>query len=158
MTSRRAGLEVEALHEIGKILSVATDLSKAFTAALLVLRAHLGLGNGTVSLFDPVTGEVFVEAAPEMPDAERILGRMRPGEGIAGRVFRTGLAAVVPDLAEEPAFLNRTGSWRDLDSDRRALWAVPLRVGSRRWPTRPRRCRASSPGGDAARSAARHTA
>jgi Nif-specific regulatory protein len=146
MTPRRAGLEVEALHEIGKVLSVATDLSKAFTSVLLVLRSHLGLENGIVSLFDPVTGEVFVEAAPEMPDAERILGRMRPGEGIAGRVFRSGLPAVVPDLAEEPAFLNRTGSWRDHHEARRALWAVPLREGratlgvltaERRWADGP---------------------
>src|SRR5689334_18731062 len=114
MAPVRAGLEVEALHEIAKVLAVATDLSKAFTSALLVLRSHLGLENGTVSLFDPVTGEVFIEAAPEMPDAERILGRLRPGEGIVGRVFRTGLPIAIPDLGEEPAFLNVTGSWRDL--------------------------------------------
>jgi Nif-specific regulatory protein len=111
-----------------------------------VLRSHLGLENGTVSLFDPVTGEVFVEAAPEIPDAERILGRLRPGEGIAGRVFRTGLPVAIPDLAEEPAFLNRTGSWRDHFEDRRALYAVPLRearatlgvlTAERRWSAGP---------------------
>ena len=121
MEPRRAALEVEALHEISKVLSVATDLTKAFTSGLQVLRSHLGLENGTVSLFDPVTGEVFVEAAPEMPDAERILGRLRPGEGIVGRVFRAGVPVAVPDLAEEPAFLHRTGSWRDHREDRRAL-------------------------------------
>ncbi len=129
MEPRRATLEVEALHEIGKVLSLSTDLSKAFTSALLVFRSHAGLENGTVSLFDPVTGEVFIEAAPEIPDAERILGRLRPGEGIVGRVFRAGLPVVIPDLADEPAFLNRTGSWRDHAQDRRALYAVPLREG-----------------------------
>ena len=146
MEPRRAALEVGALHEISKVLSVATDLSKAFTSALLVLRAHLGFENGTVSLFDPVTGEVFIEAAPEMPDAERILGRLRPGEGVVGRVFRSGLPAVVPDLADEPAFLNVTGSWRELSEDRRALYALPLREGrvslgvltaERRWAEEP---------------------
>jgi Nif-specific regulatory protein len=146
MEPRRGGLEVEALHEIAKVLSVATDLTKAFTSALLVLRSHLGLENGTVSLFDPVTGEVFIEAAPEIPDEERILGRLRPGEGIVGRVFRAGVAVAVPDLAEEPAFLNLTGSWRDHDRDRRALYALPLRdaratlgvlTAERRWAAGP---------------------
>jgi Nif-specific regulatory protein len=146
MASRPSAHAVEALHEIGKILALATDLSKAFTSALLVLRSHVGLENGTVSLFDAVTGDVFIEAAPEIADAERILGRMRPGEGIVGRVFRAGLAAVIPDLAEEPAFLNRTGSWRDLHEERRALYAVPLREGratlgvltaERRWSEGP---------------------
>jgi Nif-specific regulatory protein len=143
---RAAGLAVEALHEIAKGLSVATDLSKAFTSALIVLRTYRGLENGTLSLFDPVTGEVFIEAAPEIPDEQRILGRMRPGEGIVGRVFRTGLPAVVPDLAEEPAFLNVTGSWRDHHEERRALYAVPLRearatlgvlTAERRWSQGP---------------------
>jgi Nif-specific regulatory protein len=146
MELRRVARGVEALHEIAKVLSVATDLSKAFTSALLVLRSHLGLENGTVSLFDPVTGEVFIEAAPEMPDAERILGRLRPGEGIVGRVFRSGLPIAVPDLGDEPAFLNVTGSWRDLVDDPRALYAVPLVDGratlgvltaERRWAAGP---------------------
>jgi Nif-specific regulatory protein len=129
MDPRTAAIAVEALHQIGELLSLATDPSKGFTAALHVLRSHLGLENGTVSLFDAVTGDVFIEAAPEMADAERILGRVRPGEGIVGRVFRTGMPMVIPDLAEEPLFLNRTGSWRDTHSDRRALYAVPIRDG-----------------------------
>ena len=105
MDPRRAAVAVEALHDIGQVLALATDLSKAFTTVLQILRSHLGLENGTVSLFDPVTGEVFIEAAPEMPDEERILGRLRPGEGIVGRVFHTGLPVAIPDLADEPAFL-----------------------------------------------------
>ncbi|MEY2669176.1 MAG: hypothetical protein RJA59_1814, partial [Pseudomonadota bacterium] len=127
MDPRRAAVAVEALHDIGQVLALATDLSKAFTSVLQILRSHLGLENGTVSLFDPVTGEVFIEAAPEIPDEERILGRLRPGEGIVGRVFQTGLPVAIPDLSAEPAFLNRTGSWRDVEGNPRAFYAVPLR-------------------------------
>jgi len=126
MGPRSAAPALDALHDIGRVLARATDLTKALTSTLLVLRSHLGLANGTVSLFDPVTGEVFVEAAPEMPDAARILGRLRPGQGIVGRVFQTGVAAAVPDLAEEPLFLNATGSWGDTALDRRAFYALPL--------------------------------
>jgi Nif-specific regulatory protein len=127
MDRGRSTLEVEALHEIEKVLSLATDLNKAFTSTLNILGSYLGLENGTVSLLDPVTGEVFIEAAPEMADAERILGRLRPGEGIIGRVFHHSAPVVVPDLALEPLFLNRTGTWRNVESDRRALLATPLR-------------------------------
>jgi Nif-specific regulatory protein len=124
---RRAELEVEALYEITRVLGYSTDLNKALTSVLSVLRLVLGMENGTVSLFDPVTGEVFVEAAPEMSDAERILGRLRPGEGIIGRVFQSGMPVVVPDLGAEPAFLNRTGAWRDLEEDPRAFLGMPVR-------------------------------
>ncbi len=124
-----ADLELEALHEIGKLLALSTDPNKAFTSALIVLAQYLGMENGTLSLFDPVTGELFIEAAPEMRDEERILGRLRPGEGIIGRIFATGMAAVVTDIAEEPLFLNRTGSWRNLREDPRAFLGVPIRDG-----------------------------
>ncbi len=146
MDPRRAAVAVEALHDIGQLLVLATDLSKAFTTVLQILRSHLTLENGTVSLFDPVTGEVFIEAAPEMPDEERILGRLRPGEGIVGRVFHTGLPVAIPDLSAEPAFLERTGGWRGVAHDPRALYAVPLRevrstlgvlTAERRWSAGP---------------------
>jgi Nif-specific regulatory protein len=123
---RRPYLETEALYEIGRLLSLSTDPNKAFTSALSVLGLCLGMENGTLSLFDPVTGELFIEAAPEMRDEERILGRLRPGEGIIGRIFSTGMPAVVEDVGREPLFLNRTGSWRNLAADPRAFIGVPV--------------------------------
>ncbi len=126
---QRAVAELEALREIGKVLWLGTDINKAFTSALTILGLTLEMENGTLSLFDPVTGEVFVEAAPEMADEERILGRLRPGEGIIGRIFDTGMPMVVPDIAAEPLFLNRTGSWRNLEDDPRAFIGVPVRSG-----------------------------
>jgi Nif-specific regulatory protein len=144
--ARSPALALEAIHDVERMLSLATDPSKGYTSALIVLRTHLGLENATLSLFDAVTGDVFIEAAPEMVDAERIQGRLRPGEGIIGHVFRDGLAVTIPDLSEEPRFLNRTGSWRDLGSERRAMYALPVRDGratlgvltaERRWSDGP---------------------
>jgi Nif-specific regulatory protein len=129
MAPRRTEVEIDALYEIGKLLSLSPDPNKAFTSALNVLGLYLGMENGTLSLFDPVTGEIFIEAAPEMRDEERILGRLRPGEGIIGRIFATGMPAVVTDIAEEPLFLNRTGSWRNLREDPRAFIGVPIQDG-----------------------------
>jgi len=129
MVPRRADLETETLYEISKVLSLSTDINKAFTSALNLLGLYLGMENGTLSLFDPVTGEVFIEAAPEMKDAERILGRLRPGEGVVGRIFSTGLPVVIEDIGREPLFLNRTGSWRNLEREPRAFIGVPVTDG-----------------------------
>ncbi len=124
-----ASREVQALHEIAGAVLRGGDINKAFTSALLVLREFLDMENGTVSLFDPVTGDVFVEAAPEMSDEQRIQGRLRPGEGIVGRVYAYGRPIVVPDLGAEPAVRDRTRSRGDLVQDPRALLAVPVRYG-----------------------------
>jgi Nif-specific regulatory protein len=128
MTGRETR-EVQALHDVARVLWLATDLREALDATLMVLQVNLGMENGTVSLFDPVTREVFIEAAPEMRDRERILGRLRPGEGIIGRIFATGMPIAVPDIGEEPLFLNRTGTWRDLETEPRAFLGVPIRHG-----------------------------
>ncbi|WP_041448394.1 sigma-54-dependent Fis family transcriptional regulator [Anaeromyxobacter sp. Fw109-5] len=125
----REAREVQALHDAARVLWLATDLREALDATLSVLQLELGMENGTLSLFDPVTGEVFIEAAPEMRDRERILGRLRPGEGIVGRIFATGMPMAVPDIGSEPLFLNRTGTWRDLDAEPRAFLGVPVRHG-----------------------------
>jgi Nif-specific regulatory protein len=127
--NRRTTLELEALHEVAGVLWRGGDINKAFTSTLTILRLVLEMENGTISLFDPVTGEVFVEAAPEMTDAERILGRLRPGEGVIGRIFACGMPMVVPDIGAEPLFLNRTGTWRDLGAAPRAFIGVPVRHG-----------------------------
>jgi Nif-specific regulatory protein len=137
---------VAALHDIARVVTVATDLSKALTSALGILRSHAGLENGTVSLFDPVTGDVFMESAPELDDAVRIQCRARPGEGVIGRVFHDGLAMAVPDVAEEPLCEARPWAARGGEAERRALYAVPLRDGratlgvvtaERRWGAEP---------------------
>ncbi len=129
MDPRRADLETETLYEISKVLSLSTDQSKALTSALSLMALNLGLENGTLSLFDPVTGEVFIEAAPEMKDEERILGRFRPGEGLVGRIFATGMSMVIPDVSQEPLFLDRTGAWKARASAPRAFVGVPVQDG-----------------------------
>ncbi|MBN1959805.1 MAG: sigma 54-interacting transcriptional regulator [Deltaproteobacteria bacterium] len=129
MQQIRSHLEIETLYEISKTLSQTTDINKAFTSALNILSLYVGLENGTLALFDNVTHEVFVEAAPEMTDEERILGRLSPGEGLVGKIYALGVPVVVPDIAKEPAFLNRTGSWKNLKEDPRAFMGVPLRYG-----------------------------
>ncbi len=121
--------DIAALYEISKVLSLSSDINKALTSVLNILRFFLGMQSGTVSLFDPVTGDLFIEAAPEMTDAERIRGRYRPGEGITGRIFHTGVPMAIPDAGSEPLFLNRTGARRDLKEGPTAFLGVPIRDG-----------------------------
>lgn len=120
--------EMAALYEISKILALSTDINKALTSSLNILQLFLGLRQGTVSLFDPVTGDLFIEAAPEMSDAERIQQRYRPGEGITGKVFQAGAPMVLPDIADEPP-CDQAEFHLDLKEGKAAFLAVPIRDG-----------------------------
>ncbi|MGK4422559.1 hypothetical protein ACSLVQ_30345, partial [Klebsiella pneumoniae] len=64
-------------------------------------------------------------AAVGMSPEEMTRGEFRYGEGIVGRILKTGMPVVVPDLADEPLFLNRTGGRNDLGEVVVSLVGVP---------------------------------
>jgi len=54
-------------------------------------------------------------------------GRYRLGEGIIGRVAKLGIPMVVPNVGEEPLFLNKTGSRKEVNKENIAFLCVPIK-------------------------------
>jgi Nif-specific regulatory protein len=122
----RAQIELTTIYEVGKILSSSLDIGRTFRDALNVLVAHMGFRRGMIVLDDGEGGLKLASSIGLSPD-EQLLGRYRPGEGVIGKVYASGGPIVVPDIADEPMFLNRT---RALDAGTRgpiAFVAVPIR-------------------------------
>jgi Nif-specific regulatory protein len=125
---REAGMELATIYEISKILSSSLDLNKTAREVLGVLSSHLKMQRGMVSLVQP-SGELHVVEATGMSAEAAQRGKFRKGEGITGKILETGTPIVVPDVAKEPLFLNRTGS-RSLAAGRVvAFIGVPIKVG-----------------------------
>ena len=66
------------------------------------------MNNGTVTIVNPTTGELEIEVAHGITAEARKRGRYKLGEGITGKVVVTGEPILVPQIGEEPLFLNRT--------------------------------------------------
>jgi Nif-specific regulatory protein len=102
----------------------------------LPIRSHLenvlrileefGVERPTIAIHDGRTGDIAIEAATGLDDSEAQRGRYREGEGITGRVFRTRKTAIVPSIAAEPAFLDRTRSRAAIDTRRLGFVCVPI--------------------------------
>src|SRR3974390_1568170 len=114
IVARDADLEVSTIYEISKILSSSLDLEKTVREVLKVLTVQLGIQRGMVSMGHE-SGELHMIGAVGLSKEELERGVYQPGEGITGRILVTGSPSVVPNIANEPMFLNRTG----------ALQAVP---------------------------------
>ena len=127
--SDQKGMELIALYEVSKILSSSLDLEEDLLAVLRILDNFLGMKKGTVTLVDPETQDLVIEAALGLKEEDRRRIRYRVGEGITGKVLKTGLPMLIPDVGSEPLFLDKTHRRPDRMEHSIAFLAVPIRRG-----------------------------
>ena len=102
--------ELSALLQVSQTMVSSFDIDRNLRKAMRVLSESLDLQRATVALVHPETRELRIAAAHGLTRAEIARGIYRVGEGVVGRVVSSGHAMVVPNIGEEPLFLNRTGS------------------------------------------------
>ncbi|WP_110017600.1 sigma 54-interacting transcriptional regulator [Plasticicumulans acidivorans] len=115
------------LYEMSRIASQSADLSAILGILLRLMKRHMKVVRGMVSLFDKDSGHIIIHESFGLTAEEAAKGIYLLGEGIIGRVVETGQTTVVPSIRDEPAFLNRTGS-RSADADLSFL-CVPIMRG-----------------------------
>jgi len=102
--------ELEALLEVSETLTSSFDVDRNLRRAMRILNERLGLNRGMVALVDPETREIRIAAAHGLTRQQLARGIYRTGEGVVGRVVASGKTMIVPNVSDEPAFLNRTAS------------------------------------------------
>lgn len=128
LTQGSSRVALVTIYEIGKILSSSLDLHKTLRQVLNVIAAHLNIQRGMVCMREE-SADLSIVAAIGFSREEIMRGRFRVGEGITGRIFQTGIPAVVPNVAHEPLFLNRTGAHRLVEDQAISFLGVPIKVG-----------------------------
>jgi Nif-specific regulatory protein len=118
-------IELTALYEISKLLGSSMNLRSNLRGVMRVLPEYLAMNRGTVALRS--NNEVSVIAAHGMTEAEIKKGRYKLGEGIIGRVAKLGSPIVIPNVGDEPLFLNKTGSRQGIRKENIAFLCVPIK-------------------------------
>ncbi|OKY76154.1 MAG: sigma-54-dependent Fis family transcriptional regulator [Desulfobulbaceae bacterium DB1] len=121
--------ETTTLYEITKVLASSIDLRECLHHVMKILAEKKGLHNGTVSIINPATSNLEIEVAFGLTAEARKRGKYRVGEGITGRVVASGAPIVVPQISEEPLFLNRTRSRGDIRQKMVSFLCVPIKQG-----------------------------
>ena len=125
----RAQIELVTVYAVSKTLSASLDIARTFREAMNVVITHMGFQRGMVVLDDPGGGLKCVSSVG-LSAEEREAARYQPGEGVIGRVYSTGIAIVVPDIADEPLFLSRTIK-AESGEQRMGFVAVPIKSDGR---------------------------
>jgi Nif-specific regulatory protein len=118
-------VEITALYEISKLLGSSLNLKANLRRVMGVLSEYLDMKRGTVALRNG--SEVSILAAYGMTEEEIRRGRYRIGEGIIGQVAKHGSPIVIPNIGEEPFFLNRTRSREMIRKENIAFLCVPIK-------------------------------
>ncbi|MFH1216137.1 MAG: sigma 54-interacting transcriptional regulator [Pseudomonadota bacterium] len=121
--------ETTTLYEITKVLASSIDLRECLHQVMKILAEKKGMQNGTVSIINPATSNLEIEVAFGLTGEARKRGKYRVGEGITGRVVASGAPIVVPQISEEPLFLNRTRSRGDIKQKMVSFVCVPIKQG-----------------------------
>ncbi len=107
ITESRYKREISVVQEISSITVNERNAEKILNRMLEVLNRQMGMLRGTFTMRHGNT--LAIEASTGLREEEKNLGRYRVGEGITGHVAETGEPHIVPDIFQDPHFLNRTG-------------------------------------------------
>lgn len=118
-------LELQALHEVSRVLARSEELKEQLQQVLDILSMRLGMERGMISILDLQTGEAWLDVARGVSvEAGEI--SYQPGEGITGKVAQTGRPLAIANLDNETHFLDRTGARRSLNRTELAFLCVPI--------------------------------
>lgn len=120
---------MELLFDIARTFDKYVELRSGLGPLLSLLEVRAGLTWGMVTLLDRSTGLLKIEEAYGLTAEEKKRGVYRLGEGLVGRVFESGEAITVPDLAQESRFLNRAKNRTRQDMAGLTYYCVPIQAG-----------------------------
>lgn len=121
--------ELSLLFEISQTLNKSMDIKQVLSPALEVMSQYMGLLNGTLTIFNRESDEIFIEAAYALSKEEQARGVYKVGEGITGKVVETGNPIVVPNILNDARFLNKTKTRKTTDNIDIAFICVPIKLG-----------------------------
>lgn len=116
------------LYRIAQILASDLELEEIMSSLLELLEVSAGMKRGMITILSPDNKELAVDVAVGISEHEKQKGKYLPGEGITGKVVATGKPVAIPDLDEEPTFLNRTGARKNLKQSDLSFLCVPIKA------------------------------
>ncbi len=120
--------ELTIVNEVAKVLSRSLDFEEGIKNILKTLYSFWDVSFSFVAIFQPQLRALKIVKAFGLSEEEVKRGIFKRGEGITGKVFKSGIPVVLTDLLKNPAFLNKT-KVADKLLGTETFIAVPVKVG-----------------------------
>ncbi|MCE1273136.1 MAG: sigma 54-interacting transcriptional regulator [Chlorobiaceae bacterium] len=120
---------ISLLAEVSRTVNNEEDISKVLRLVLFILSEHMNMLRGMITILNRDTNEIVINESFGLSETESQRGRYKVGEGIIGKVVKSGKPAIVPRINEEPLFLDRTGSRSKEKKEELCFICVPIKAG-----------------------------
>ena len=118
---------LQTVYKVSQILGQDRSPREALMDILEVLDDMLDYHHGMISLLDPETGDLLVEAALGIERKKLDETRYRKGEGISGLILKTRKSLAIKVIENDPRFLHRI----DVYDPSSAFLGVPILIQDR---------------------------
>jgi Nif-specific regulatory protein len=115
------------LFQVSNVIAKSTDIEECMLEVMEELAQRFGILQAIITVLNRNSSKICIEVAYGLTKEERERGEYRIGEGIIGEVVKTGEPYIIPSIADEPKYLNRTGSSAANDNDE-AFICVPVKA------------------------------
>jgi len=119
-----------SIHEMSQVLAQSADLADTVQILLHVMKTHMRVVRGTISLCDGHSGTTFIHQSIGLTEEQEARGVYRFGEGITGKAVEAGKTMIVPRIGDDKEFLNLTRTRTGQDDDLSFI-CVPIRRGNK---------------------------
>jgi len=120
--------QLEALSEISRAITSELYLEDILKLIVTVTAGAMRSKICSLMLLDEKTGQLYVRATQSVSEAYIKKPPVKVGDGIAGRVARTGRPVISKDVKKDPNYINRKIAAKEKLC---SLLCVPLKVGDK---------------------------
>ncbi len=115
MTDHKDNLSM--LFQVSEVVAKSTDLEECILEVMEEMANKFGILQAILTVLNRNSSKIYIEVAYGLTQEEKERGEYRIGEGIIGEVVRTGKPYIIPNISDEPRYLNKTESTFKRDDD-----------------------------------------
>jgi Nif-specific regulatory protein len=127
MNTKHELKELTLLFDISISLNKSKNIKDVLYQILEMMAKYIGMERGTITLLNKGSSEINIEEAYGLSKVEKARGKYKVGEGIIGKVVKSGMSVYIPRISDEPQFLDKTKSRNQIDKEDVSFLCIPIK-------------------------------
>ena len=127
MSTKNELKELTLLFDISISLNKSKNIKDVLYQILEMMAKYIGMDRGTITLVKKGTSEINIEEAYGLSKEEKARGKYTVGEGIIGKVVKSGMSVYIPRISDEPQFMDKTKARKKINIEDVSFLCVPIK-------------------------------